>query len=404
VFPKCWAALLLLSLVALWAQSAGEKRITPIDPSAQKAFEKQVKVALLVGIGAYPPESGLSPLKYPVRDVTLLGSELERQGYLVRRLTDAQASRGIVRRSLAELAGIIDAEQSTFLFYYSGHGFANDGVNYLATYGTAADDLRQDGLAVSDIASILKKSMARRQVMWLDACRNDPGSGARATVQRSFADLSVSEGLKVLYSTRAGSVSYENDGLQQGLFTHFLVRGLRGEAARDDGLITFDDLAEYVVKTVRTFGVQQGQVQAPFSAGESSGDFLLAQVRQIPGAAAPIIPIGGPNSNGLLGSDQPRTSPNDSGRVVEVSVRDSRGNFIPGIPNGNFRVLEDGLPRTVTAFSRSGETYLLTFQPSKPGMAGIVRVELINPQNGNPLHIVDEKKRTVKYEVTIKSR
>jgi Ca-activated chloride channel family protein len=35
---------------------------------------------------------------------------------------------------------------------------------------------------------------------------------------------------------------------------------------------------------------------------------------------------------------------------LDVSVLDNKGNFIPGIPKGNFRVLEDGVPQTVNNF------------------------------------------------------
>lgn len=36
--------------------------------------------------------------------------------------------------------------------------------------------------------------------------------------------------------------------------------------------------------------------------------------------------------------------------TVEVSVLDNKGNFIPGIPRGNFRVLEDGVPQNISSF------------------------------------------------------
>lgn len=35
---------------------------------------------------------------------------------------------------------------------------------------------------------------------------------------------------------------------------------------------------------------------------------------------------------------------------VDVSVLDNKGNFIPGIPQGNFRVLEDGVPQMLSTF------------------------------------------------------
>jgi Ca-activated chloride channel homolog len=40
---------------------------------------------------------------------------------------------------------------------------------------------------------------------------------------------------------------------------------------------------------------------------------------------------------------------------VDVAVIDNRGRFIPGIPKGNFRILEDGDPQTLTNFG-TGET------------------------------------------------
>lgn len=36
---------------------------------------------------------------------------------------------------------------------------------------------------------------------------------------------------------------------------------------------------------------------------------------------------------------------------VDVAVVDNKGNFIPGIPRGNFRVLEDNVPQQVTTFN-----------------------------------------------------
>ena len=35
---------------------------------------------------------------------------------------------------------------------------------------------------------------------------------------------------------------------------------------------------------------------------------------------------------------------------VEVAVLDNKGRFIPGIPRGNFRVLEDGVPQQISNF------------------------------------------------------
>jgi VWFA-related protein len=38
--------------------------------------------------------------------------------------------------------------------------------------------------------------------------------------------------------------------------------------------------------------------------------------------------------------------------TVDISVLDNKGNFIPSIPRGNFRILEDGVPQTISTFGQ----------------------------------------------------
>jgi formylglycine-generating enzyme required for sulfatase activity len=287
----------LFLLTALAGAQSYEKRVVPVDPAARQNFERQPKIAVLVGVGAYQEGSGLSPLKYPAQDVAELAAELEKQGYAVRQLTDGQASRGLVVRTLTQIGQVLDPDQGTLLFYFSGHGFAEKGTNYLATYGVTVDDLDREGLSLDEVERLVKGSRAKRQVLWIDACRNDPGSGARDVSRRTFAQLNAAEGMRVLYSTRSGAVSFEDDSLKHGVFTYFLLRGLRGEAAGGDGLVTFHDLAGYVSDSVMNYGVKTGRIQRPFDAGEASGDFLLvkAGVTNVPAVPAPpTLPPAGP--------------------------------------------------------------------------------------------------------------
>jgi len=291
-----------LIIVGAHAQTR-EKRVSPIDRASRESFERQTRVAVLVGIGAYPEGTGLSPLKYPAKDVSELAAELEKDGYAVRQLVDSQASRGVIVRTLNQLAAMLDPDQGTFVFYFSGHGFAQNGVNYLATFGATADDLPREGLSVTELEQLLKNSKARRQVMWIDACRSNSQAGAREASQRTFSRLNGAEGMRVLYATRAGGVSYEDDSLNHGVFTHYLLNGLRGEAAGVDGLVTFQDLASYVSDSVLSFSLKSGRLQRPFEAGEAAGDFLLA-IKTSAAAPPPSLAVVTPsNSSRARGFD-----------------------------------------------------------------------------------------------------
>jgi WD40 repeat protein len=84
--------------------------------------------------------------------------------------------------------------------------------------------------------------------------------------------------MRILYSTAPGSVSYEDENLQHGVFTYFLMEGLKGKAANSsDGYITFDDLDAYVIREMRSYGIETGRIQKPFELGEHNGDFFIAK-------------------------------------------------------------------------------------------------------------------------------
>jgi formylglycine-generating enzyme required for sulfatase activity len=89
-----------------------------------------------------------------------------------------------------------------------------------------------------------------------------------------------------LFSSRQGTESFEDTTLGHGVFTYFVLRGLRGEASGSDGLVTFQDLAGYVTDSMRSHSTKTGHPQIPFQAGEASGDFLVAKVNS-PNAPSP---------------------------------------------------------------------------------------------------------------------
>jgi hypothetical protein len=288
-----------LSLTALLAGVVANGQTRPAGPTAKKItrddavaekteFSRAPRVALVVGVGEYPRESGLSRLNFAGSDAEETARVLKDQGYIVRLLRNQEALRGSVRRALTELGKAVEPSQGTFLFYFSGHGFAFDNVNYLATYGTTVDDLKSEGLPLPEVEKFLKASGAKRQLMFVDACRNEPTIGGKSVQTPTFVldrrdRLAQSEGLRILYSTKAGTVSYENPELQQGVYTYFLLKALRGEASgyaredrKADQVLTFADTAAFMIEKMRAYGVERGQVQIPYEAGESSGDFLIA--------------------------------------------------------------------------------------------------------------------------------
>jgi uncharacterized caspase-like protein len=98
------------------------------------------------------------------------------------------------------------------------------------------------------------------------------------SVDLFYKSLSASGGgTAFLLSSKSEEYSLESQGLRQGVFSHYLIEGLKGEADRDrDKLVTLDELYSYVYKHVREYS---GNLQTPVLAGDIDRGMPLANVR-----------------------------------------------------------------------------------------------------------------------------
>jgi hypothetical protein len=278
-----WALLCLIFALGGAAQT-GNKGVK-VSPRDAAKFQTEKKLALIVGINDYQEESGLSKLKYAVSDAEELATALQSYGYVTDVLTDGRAMKVTIRRHLDDLLKRVEPDSGTVLFAFSGHGGQVGSVSYLATYDAGADSLDKDGIAVDEIKNQLAESKAARRMMFLDACRSvtSPGGKDSAAPIAPFMKLADAKGLRMLISTGARTRSYESDALRHGVFTYYLLAGLKGGAAGSDGLTTFNGLADYVTEKVKE--ARPGQV--PYTDGQYSGDFYLGGEYRAP-AAPPI--------------------------------------------------------------------------------------------------------------------
>jgi TPR repeat protein len=266
-----WELLCLVFGLGAAAQTGNKGVKVSLRDAAR--FQTEKKLALIVGINDYQEESGLSKLKYAVSDAEELATALQSYGYLTDVLTDGRAMKVTIRRHLDDLLRRVQPDSGTVLFAFSGHGGQVGSVSYLATYDAGADSLDKDGIAVDEIKNLLAESKAARRMMFLDACRNvtTPGGKDSAAPIAPFVKLADAKGLRMLISTGPKTRSFESDKLRHGVFTYYLLAGLKGGAAGPDGLITFNLLADYVTDKVRES--KPGQV--PYTDGQSTGDFYL---------------------------------------------------------------------------------------------------------------------------------
>jgi len=253
-----------------------------VTPQYKDQFQKEIRVAVIVA-PTYR-NSGLNPLRFTYVDALELKTELERQGYKVMLVTPSEATADNVRKALQDSKQLLDGNnQGTLLFAFSGHGFQTSKGNYLVTVGVTQDLVESEALPLEEVQKLMNASGARRKVILVDACRNDPDAKSTET-PRTFSQFQEAEGTSILLSTRPGGFSYEDSDLGHGIFTYYVLEALRGKAAGKDGYVTFFDLQKYVENGVMTQALKKERVQRHFVMGERSGDFLLA-------TAAPTKPV-----------------------------------------------------------------------------------------------------------------
>ena len=221
---------------------------------------------LLIGVNQYQDRKNLPSLQYSALDCQGLGEAL----------TEATASFSAkeviihhdfirqrpcianVRRSIFQIINAVQAED-TILFYFSGHGIleASSQQVVLCLADTNTDKLLTTGLPLNTLLKQLSNCAASQQLVWLDACHSG-GMTLRGTSKISLPNPSTrlvevlrhkaaeSKGFYALLSCDQSQQSWEFPELGHGVFTYYLMRGLRGEAADSQGIIEADALYQYV--------------------------------------------------------------------------------------------------------------------------------------------------------------
>ena len=84
-------------------------------------------------------------------------------------------------------------------------------------------------------------------------------------------------GTALIMSSKSDETSLESSGLRQGVFSHFLIRGLKGEADVDGNqIVSVQELYDYIGENVRTY---TGMRQSPVIKGDYDGKMTVSVIR-----------------------------------------------------------------------------------------------------------------------------
>jgi hypothetical protein len=165
----------------------------------------------------------------------------------VRVLIDEDATRSNVMQAMNEVY-MQAASNDAIVFYFSGHGARSAFITQ--EYNGMSTDNK--GLLMHrEIQAVFDKSPARFKYVIADACHS--GNWAQRETQSAYYQtFEESGGAPVLLLSSMGDeYSIENSGIRQGVFSHFLIRGLKGEAdTNHDQVVSISELYRYVDSNV----------------------------------------------------------------------------------------------------------------------------------------------------------
>lgn len=181
----------------------------------------ETRTALVIGNGAYT----FGMLKNPVNDATDISAALKELGFDVIQRENA---------TLREMEEALDAFWSRLkgggvgLFYFAGHGLQVQGRNYLVPVDARIEveqDVKFECLDAGKVLGRMEAAGNSLNLVFLDACRNNPFARSFRSAQRGLAQVDAPIGTFIAYATAPGAVAADGDG-RNGVFTEHLLRNM----------------------------------------------------------------------------------------------------------------------------------------------------------------------------------
>ena len=225
------------------------------------AHAAENRVALVIGNAKYPS----APLINPVNDARAMSSKLSAFGFktiLRENLTQKQIG-ATLREFRAKLSPGTEA-----VFFYAGHGMQIKGVNYLPAVDAeiaSEEDVPTQSIDVNKVLEIMEESKTRLNLVFLDACRNNPYTRRFRSQQDGLAKITAPSGTILSFATRPGSVAADGEG-SNGLYTEHLLKAISEEG------LSIEQTLKKVLVSVKN--ASRGK-QEPWSEGGIEGEFYF---------------------------------------------------------------------------------------------------------------------------------
>lgn len=271
------------------------------------------RVALVIGNGAY---KRIPWLQNPDDDARTVAAALSALGFEVTTVVDASLS--TMRLSLFSFSRTLAPDVEAALVYYSGHAVEIDSVNYLLPTDAAAQSsgngVPANSISLAEVIQILDAGRIPTKILILDACRDNPLSGAGG----GLATVRAGSGTFIAYSTEPGSVAVDGDpNASNSPYTAALVEALKKPTKTIEE--TFKEVRANVIRAT------EGK-QVPWESSSLTEEFSFRQLSQSPREE---------NQQSIVNVENPDQSNQGQKQIRDriVGEQEIQGSEIPLLPS-----------------------------------------------------------------------
>lgn len=240
--------------------------------------------AILIGINNYE-DTTVPPLRYAARDAETLCDTLVEHCLFSRDrialLTDNRGTPPTLSNIDRELDRILAqvSPGDTVVFFFSGLGVLHPRQNLcFMPIDCLVQNLQTTGIAASKVRQRLEGCPAGTKIMLLDCSY----AGGNKIADPATARTITTQGVAIVSSCRGEETSFEWPEKEHGLFSYWVIEGIRGQADADRNLaVTFEELYMFAYKNVQETAVATwGTSQSPTrDMNDVAGDIIVARLQ-----------------------------------------------------------------------------------------------------------------------------
>jgi hypothetical protein len=245
-----------------------------------KVYEGSYAVCIGIDEYTYWPR-----LNCAVSDARAMQKKLIERGFdEVKLITNEEAMRDNILSSISWL-GTVAGREDRVVIYFSGHGETKKGrrsqIGYIIPVDCPKKDYYVNAISMGKIREATDEIAAKHVLYIMDCCYSGIALITPRADEEFMVEMTSDPCVYMITAGKSGEQALEVGG--HGIFTHYVLRGLDGEADYDkNAVISGTELGLYSMKWVSHEAQQRGRTQTPqFGKIDGEGEIVFLSTKKL---------------------------------------------------------------------------------------------------------------------------